>query len=47
MLLLFGLRRNTHGVALVALGELGDGGGNRCREHQRPAVVGCRFEDEF
>ena len=47
MLLLLAVGGDAHGIALVALGQLGDGVRDRCREHQRAALGGRCIEDEF
>ncbi|CUX40444.1 hypothetical protein AGR8A_Lc10710 [Agrobacterium fabrum str. J-07] len=47
MLLLFGSGGNAHGVLLVAFGQLGDAARHGGREHQRAAIVGRFFQNEF
>ena len=47
MLLFLGRGGNAHGIALVALGELGNGRGHRGRKHQRAAVFRRTFQNEF
>ncbi|MNS78009.1 hypothetical protein D3C72_1116070 [compost metagenome] len=47
MLLLFGSSGDAHGILLVAFGKLGDAARHGGREHQRAAIVGRFFQNEF